>query len=229
MSTPTPRTAALIAACACLAMAVIAPLSLFDPAQLPAALPVETGGAPWPSAVTAGVLKLILGLGVVVVLDIIIAWSLYHLFRQDSARIALWMMITRVAYALLFAFALMYAMQARDLMQDVPFDAASAAEVADFLRRFQAGWDLALIIFSAHLLLLASLVWSDGLWRRVLAVLLAIAGLGYFADSLIAFTLPDVTFRFALFTFAGELALIVWLFAAGGRGVSPPASGCSGS
>ena len=88
---------------------------------------------------------------------------------------------------------------------------------------------IALIIFSAHLLLLASLVWSDGLWRRVLAVLLAIAGLGYFADSLIAFTLPDVTFRFALFTFAGELALIVWLFAAGGRGVSPPASGCSGS
>ena len=47
---------------------------------------------------------------------------------------------------------------------------------------------------------------------KVLGALVAIAGVGYLADSFGTILVPDYTLTISVFTFIGEALLIVWLF-----------------
>ena len=47
--------------------------------------------------------------------------------------------------------------------------------------------------------------------KRILA-LVAVAGVGYLADSFGTILVPDCTLTISVFTFIGEALLIVWLF-----------------
>ncbi len=65
------------------------------------------------------------------------------------------------------------------------------------LSAFRSGWDLGLAIFGLHLLVLGYLVFKSSYaskwWGILLSILLAIAGLGYLADSIGKFLLPTLT------------------------------------
>ncbi|MFI7452605.1 DUF4386 family protein [Nonomuraea sp. NPDC049714] len=69
--------------------------------------------------------------------------------------------------------------------------------------------------FGLHLLLLGYLAYR---WARVVGVLLGIAGLGYLVDSFGAVLghTPDA----AVFTFVGEVVLMLWLLVKG-RNITP--------
>jgi hypothetical protein len=75
------------------------------------------------------------------------------------------------------------------------------------------------LFFGLWLLPLSFFVWRSGCFPRrvgpVLAGLLAIAGLGYVADFLLAFFMPDTSITLAQTTFVGELFLLLWLLLRG--------------
>ena len=211
------RRYALIGGMAYLAMTAVALLSLVDVASIEGLPDSGASGAPWPPAVSDGLLVTLLGLAVVILLDLVVAWALYGLFRGDAPQLAGWMALCRVAYAALFALALRHIAGARHVTLSTDVSGENGAAVLGALHRFDLAWDVAFIFFSAHLILLGALIWSDGALRRLLAILLVIAGLGYLADTAIAVAMPRLAFEFAPYTFVGEMALMLWLLFRAGR------------
>ena len=214
MKPPSPRINALIAGTAYLVMAIIAVACLFDPKTVPI---VAAADAPWPDAVPAGLLKLVVGMGTIAGLDVVVALALYGLFRREAPKVSAWMAGTRIVYALLFALAISHAAAAYGVTRAGPADAAGVAAMLDAYGRFKGGWDFSFFVFAPHLALLGWLVWDRSALRKGLAILLGIAALGYFIDSVIAFAAPAITFRLGIYTFVGELTLIAWLFLQAGR------------
>ena len=217
MTAPSPRTSALISGFAYLAMTVIAFATALDPAVFSELVEGAGEPAPWPPTVQAGIFNLAAGLAVIAVLDVVIALGTWLLFRTGAPRISFWMGAARIAYAVLFGFAIAHLWTVYGIIRSTEMDASSVNAVLDAHQRFRAGWDLAFFVFALHLVLLGWLVWSDGIVRKVLGILLVVAGVGYFADSVIAFAMPRIEFRFGLYTFIGEMTFMIWLLVAAGR------------
>ena len=63
------------------------------------------------------------------------------------------------------------------------------------LSEFRLGWDVGLVVFGLHLLVLAYLVLKSGYaarwWGVLLSILLVVASLGYLADSISKLLLPE--------------------------------------
>lgn len=83
----------------------------------------------------------------------------------------------------------------------------------------QRGVMVASLFFGLWLFPLSFFVGRSGCFPRrlapVLAVLLAIAGLGYLTDFFLSFFVPGVSPTFAQITFWGELLLLLWLLVKG--------------
>ncbi|BBL79796.1 hypothetical protein RxyAA322_16500 [Rubrobacter xylanophilus] len=60
-----------------------------------------------------------------------------------------------------------------------------------FLGAFEYGYDIALVFFGLHLLVLGYLVYRSGCFPRVLGVLLVVTSLSYLSDSFSGFLFPD--------------------------------------
>jgi hypothetical protein len=69
----------------------------------------------------------------------------------------------------------------------------------------------ALFLFGLHLLLIGDLAYRSGYVPRLLGALLAIAGLGYAADSLAVVLSQGTWTDISSFTFLGEFLLALWL------------------
>jgi hypothetical protein len=74
---------------------------------------------------------------------------------------------------------------------------------------------VAQVFFGLWLLPLGALIVRSGFIPKVVGWLLALAGVGYLVDVLIAALAPDVGFVLSEFTFVGELLLMGWLLAKG--------------
>ncbi|WP_371688597.1 DUF4386 domain-containing protein [Micromonospora sp. KC207] len=72
-------------------------------------------------------------------------------------------------------------------------------------------WSLGLILFGVHLLMIGWLAWRSDAVPTWVAVLVAIAGAGYLADSIGALVPAAYPFQVAAVTFVGEVVLMVWL------------------
>jgi hypothetical protein len=100
------------------------------------------------------------------------------------------------------------------------FDAAQVESLAFvFLRAQSFGYELGLVFFALHLFALGYLVYRSGFLPRFLGVLLVVSGLGYFANSLAVFLVPDLTDVMAtaviIAALIGELPLTLWLLIKG--------------
>lgn len=141
----------------------------------------------------------VLALVVVVALDVLVAWALREFFapvHHGLATLAAWF---RLTYAAVFLVAIA--------------QLSSAIGEADALTRvedFRAIWELGLILFGVHLLLLGHLAHRAANVPTVLGVLLAVAGLGYAVDGTGLFSTG-----LAAFTFVGEVAFMLWLLVKG--------------
>ncbi|MDF1524049.1 MAG: DUF4386 domain-containing protein [Trueperaceae bacterium] len=74
---------------------------------------------------------------------------------------------------------------------------------------------VALVFFGLRLLPLGALIVRSGFVPEVAGWLVALAGVGYLVDVLIATLAPNVGFVLSEFTFVGELLLMGWLLAKG--------------
>jgi hypothetical protein len=156
---------------------------------------------------------------VVAGLDVLVAWALYVLLRPVHQAIALLSAWLRIAYAAVFAVALGNLFVAVRRATDAD---SLDAQVLTSVEAFQDGWDLALVIFGLHLLVLGYLVVRSRYIPGVLGVLVAVAALGYLVDSLGGLLSRSYDADVALVTFPGEVLLMGWLLWRGRRLQAPP-------
>lgn len=211
-----PRTIALIAGLSLLVMAVLAPFALFG----------VLGSIVVPGDATATIDNLIASEGlfragiaaflIVIMLDLVVAWALYVLFKAVHPTLSLLTGWLRLAFATVFAAALVSLLDVAQLI-----GSAGAAElqgeslravVMSSLASFDNGWiAIALSIFGLHLFGLGALLFRSAQFPRFLGVLVVIAGGGYLVDSFGMILIPDYTWTIGTFTFIGEALLIVAL------------------
>jgi hypothetical protein len=153
----------------------------------------------------------IAALVLVALLDVLVAWGLLEVFTAHDpglARLAAWL---RLAYAAVFAVAIAQLVAIPDLLSTGGQSPPAAARLE--LTEFRAVWQVALALFGLHLVLVGRLAWTSRLVPRVVAVLVALAGLGYLVDSFGFLVSSDYTFGIGGFTAFGELLLGLWLLA----------------
>lgn len=151
---------------------------------------------------------------VVIALDVVVAWALYVLLRPVNEALAVLVAWLRLVYTAIFAIAVANLFDVAQVLGGQRAALGSEqleAEVMSSIASFENGWDIGLAIFGLHLLGLGVLLFGQTLFTKVLGALLFVAGVGYLIDSLGEILVPGYTVSLALFTFVGEVLLIVWL------------------
>lgn len=152
----------------------------------------------------------------VVVLDVVVAVALYHVFRPVSAGASMLAAAARLVYAGVFLVAISHLAGVANLL-DSP-ELVAMLEPAQVQAQAMLGvesyldtWSAGLLLFGLHLLVIGWLAWRSGFVPKVLASLLAVAGVGYTFDSMAAVLMGHGAPTIAEFTFLGEVLLAVWL------------------
>jgi hypothetical protein len=157
----------------------------------------------------------------IVVLDVVIAWALYRVFRPVSPAVSMLTAVFRLVYSAVLLVAVGQLLRALDVLTvDSTLAASGADEVGGRalleLNAFQHLYDLGLFLFGIHLALLGYLSLRSDFIPKVIGVLLVVAGAGYAFDSGAAVLGLELS-RVAAFTFLGELLLALWLLVGGRR------------
>jgi hypothetical protein len=159
----------------------------------------------------------------IVVLDVVVAWALYRVFRPVSAAVSMLTAAFRLVYTAVLLVAVGQLLRAVDVLGGLD-PAAGAGVGADAAARallelsaFQHLYDLGLLLFGVHLALLGYLSLRSTFVPGVIGALLVVAGIGYAFDTVVAVLALDLAVSVSMFTFLGELLLALWLLAAGGR------------
>ncbi|GAA5051338.1 hypothetical protein HNP84_006479 [Thermocatellispora tengchongensis] len=208
--------AALVAGLALLGMAVLAGLANFGVVEN-----LVTAGDAEQTArdirASEGLFRLgVAGLLLVAILDVVAAWALMVFFRPAHEGLATLTAWLRAVYAAVFAVAIAQLAGVPALLGAAGHPQAPAEALLK-ITAFHDIWDAGLTLFGLHLALLGYLAYISGYVPRLLGVLVAFAGLGYLVDSLGTFLVPGYALEAAVFTFVGEVALMVWLLAKGRR------------
>lgn len=155
--------------------------------------------------------------------DVALAGLLYMLFRPVSKVLALVAMSLRLAQAAVLALNLLHYYGALLVLEGTGF--ASGFESSQLqalsyllLDLHGHGYDLGLLLFGLHCLLLGSLVWRSGFLPRILGALVAAAGVVYLIGSYTRFLFPAylqaITPIYAI-ALVAELGLCLWLLIKG--------------
>jgi hypothetical protein len=217
------RTAAMVAGVGLLLMAILSPFAFLNTYQN-----IVVSGdakATADNIIAAGNLFNI-GISifvVVAILDIVVAWALYVLFKPVNKSLSLLAAWFRLAYAPIFALALTNLFNASQLLSGADYLKAFQidqlyAQAMLSVSTFKNGWDIGLVIFGLHLLVLGYLAFKSGYIPKWLSILLVVASFGYIVDSFGKFLVPNYNISLAQFTFIGEALLIFWLLWKGIKG-----------
>lgn len=163
---------------------------------------------------------------IVAILDVVVAWALYVFLKPVNKDLSLLMAWFRLVYATILGIALASLFVVLPILSDANYMSVFETDqlralVTLFLNAFSYGWDIGLVFFGLHLFLLGYLVFKldyPGYIPRILGVLLVIASLGYLIDSFGRFLSPSYDLSIILFTFIGELLLMLWLLWRGAKG-----------
>ncbi len=217
------RTAAIVAGLGLLIMAILAPIVQFGVLQklvMPGNAKATVENIMASAALFRTGIFIFL---VVAILDVVVAWGLYTLLKPANKSLSLLAAWFRVVYAAIFAVALTNLLNVLQLLTGA--DYLKAFEVDQLyaqgmlsLSAFQSAWDIGLVIFGLHLLVVGYLAFKSGYVPKWLGVLLVIAGIGYMVDSFGKFLVPNYNLTIAGFTFIGEVLLIFWLLWKGIKG-----------
>jgi hypothetical protein len=157
---------------------------------------------------------------VVFVIEVAQAAILYVLLRPVGMAVALVMSFARLAQATILGFNLLNMYMGLQLLTGAEYAGAFAEPQRQglalmFLNAQSFGYELGLVFFALHLGALGYLVYRSGFLPRVLGVLLVVSGLGYVANSVAVFLIPqytDVLSAVVVVTaLVGELPLTLWL------------------
>jgi Domain of unknown function (DUF4386) len=217
------RTSAIVAGLGLLLMAILAPIAnfgVFETLIIPGdATATANNIMASPGLFRTGIFVFL----IVAILDVVVAWALYILLKPVNKSLSLLAAWFRVVYAAIFAISLSNLLIALQLLNGDGFLKAFEtnqlyAQVMVFLNAFTDGWDLGLVIFGLHLLVLGYLVFKSGYLPKILGILVILAGSGYLIDNVGKLLSPNYNLSIAMFTFIGEVLLIFWLLWRGIKG-----------
>jgi hypothetical protein len=217
------RTSAIVAGLGLLLMAILAPVANFGILQKLVVLGDAITSANNIMA-SAGLFRLGICLFLIVaILDVVVAWALYVLLKPVHPSLSLLAAWLRLTYAAVFVSALNNLLIVLQLLNGSDYLNAFEtnqlrAQAMLSLSAFTHGWDMGLAVFGLHLLVLGYVVFKSGNLPRFLGILVVIAGLGYLVDSLGKLLSPSYNLTISLFTFIGEVLLILWLLWRGVKG-----------
>jgi hypothetical protein len=215
-----PRTAARLAGAALLAMTVLAMFANFYVLE---SMVVAGDATETASRILADVAMFRIGIVAWVligILDVVVAFALYIVFRPVSRSLSLLAAWFRLTYTAVFVAGMQGFLDVLRLLGDAEymkaFDAPQVhSQVMLSLDAFQDTWVIGLVLFGVHLGLLGYLAYRSGYVPKLFGILLLAASASYLVDNLakIAFSSygGGVALAIAVPAFVGELALAVWL------------------
>lgn len=166
---------------------------------------------------------------VVFLADVVVAVLLYVLLREAGRVLALTSAALRLTGTAIYGANLLHMLAAYLLVGGemawmTALDPPAINELALFFLELHAyGYDLGLVFFGLHCILLGPLLWRSESFPKPLGPLLVLAGVGYGVGSFTRFLAPEAVGAVEwvyIFPLVGELALAGWLL---GWGVRAPA------
>lgn len=152
--------------------------------------------------------------------DVILAWSLYVLLAPVNRALSLLAAWFRLVYAGIAIVAAVNLVTVYHLVCTPDYLTAFgsgplAAQVLLLLHAFRYGWQIGLVLFGIHLVLVGVLIVRSGYVPWIFGFLLVINGLGWMLDSLGPYMLPNADLEFTFYTFFGEVLFMLWLLIRG--------------
>tara|TARA_R110002050_G_scaffold294238_4_gene451764 strand:+ start:922 stop:1617 length:696 start_codon:yes stop_codon:yes gene_type:complete len=163
----------------------------------------------------------VIGWLVILVTDILVAWSLYKYFVTVNHKISIATGLVRVVYSAFLAFAIYHLGTAWKILYVALPDAST---FMDLFNAFEKYWSLGLIVFGLHLIGLGYLSLKSNSVPTWIGWLLYIAGISYSVIHGANAIVPDAVDTIALAEMimgipmaVAELGLAVWLLWKGGK------------
>jgi len=165
----------------------------------------------------------ILSFIVMVLVDVLLAWTLYMILLPVNRYISLFSGWLRLVNGAIFGIALSNLIIVLQILNHNDYLAIFGREqlharVMLFFETFNVTWLIGLIFFGFHLLVLGYLIYKSGYISKTIGILLIIAGIGYLIDSCANFLLQDYAKYKDIFLMIvivpgiiGELSLTFWL------------------
>lgn len=166
---------------------------------------------------------------VILILDVVVAWGLYVFLKEANSSLSLLTAWLRLTYAailgagLLSLAAVLLLLGGADYLNIFATDQLDAL-VLLFLNGFEGIWNIGLVVFGCHLLLLGYLVFQADYVPNILGVLLIIAAFGYLIVDAANLLLPTyeaytemIELAFILPMTIGEVGFGLWLLIRGGK------------
>ncbi|MDF9798691.1 hypothetical protein OKW21_003954 [Catalinimonas alkaloidigena] len=152
--------------------------------------------------------------------DVVVAWALYIFLKPVHKSLSLLTAWFRLIYTAMYLIALINLIKvlnyvALNEQANMIMPTQLDQSISLFVSAFRMEWSFALMVFGIYLILLGYLVFKADYVPKIYGILLLLAGLGYFLDTLRAFFLPDLNTSYLMFTFFGELVFMVWLLVKG--------------
>ena len=161
--------------------------------------------------------SMLIGILVIIILDFIVAYTLYKYFESDHKKMSLVSGIIRAIYTVMFGVATYYLAQ-NLYTQDLTNQLASLN-----FQRFQTIWNSGLVVFGFHIVLVGILMRLHGKIPTTLWIITLVAGVSYVGTSLLKVLSPDAEMVESLVMILavpmtiGELGLAIWLLIRGGK------------
>ena len=143
----------------------------------------------------------------IVLLDVILAWSMYLLVKPVHENLALLQGWLRMTYAAVFAVALSNLSAITGLLEQP----GAELQITSLMAGFMNGWSLGLTLFGLHLVILGYVIVRSSYIPKLIGYLVVLAGAGYMIDSIGRVLSADNALNVGMFTFFGEVLLGLWL------------------
>ena len=155
----------------------------------------------------------IIGYVIIVVLDIIVAWGLYLFFKPTNKDISLLSAIFRLIYAVVLFISLFNLLNVLSTVNSSDFINQKESQINTWIsiQNFKNTWNFGYVFFGIHLGLLGYLSIKSTDVPKWIGLILILAGFGYSIDGLCNSLFPNYNLSLILFTFIGEVFLMLWL------------------
>lgn len=131
----------------------------------------------------AGILSFV----IMVLVDAILSWPLFVILKDVNKNLAATSSYLRLVNAIIFGIALFQLFS----IHDATVNTANPEQIMQHYDTFQFIWNIGLVLFGMHLLLLGYLIYKSENITKVIGVLLIIAGVSYLLDSVAILALDN--------------------------------------
>lgn len=171
----------------------------------------------------------ILGWIIIMICDIVVAWSFYIFLKPINKNLSLLAALLRLTYTALLGIAIMNLVFV--LLLTIKADYLSListdqiqAHVMLYLKAFDSIWSIGLIVFGGHLLIVGWVTLKSNSVPKLISIFMLIAAIGYIGIHLCKTFLPEydkimmiLELVFTVPMIAGELGFGLWLLFRGGK------------